>query len=143
MSEESDDESIENNNPPKGVDITFAKDLIFLKHKLYRQIIYLPDEKTDDAQSVKLVFKYNSIIQKIYGLFNDIKKGLNTKNNSDHINKSLKGVSKNNKKRVIKILDWIDNFYHNNDISMIIPYTSFIESHLHFHPFSQSMEIII
>jgi len=77
---ESDDEfpfdAVDPNAPVcKNIDPTFCQAIFRLKQMIYTDIVYSKDPNTTEAQDIKLLDTYESIIRQMHGFFKNLLKG--------------------------------------------------------------------
>lgn len=135
------DSEFKNEIPPEGVNPEFANDVLHIKHVLYEDDIYSPQLDTPNAQDNTLLSKYQNHIKVCYILSKDAQKGLNTKNNADNINSQLAPFSDNSKSLIIKLIDWIADFFMKNIPSDTLIYTRYLENQFNVYPFTMKLYI--
>lgn len=130
--EESDesDEELQNETPLNGVDPEFRNKLIAIKHQLYENTVYSPDEENDEAQDLSLLQDYLSQLNCFYLLTIDARNGKTEYTSIEKLPEPLQTSIRN-------ILEWIHEYFHNNTKEDTLPYSRMIDQVLHEDPFIQ------
>ncbi len=127
---EYEDDYIQNEVPPPGLNEEFIKNILSIKHSLYDDIILSPELGTKEAQDNSLIQKYVKQLNNVYILTLTAKKGIIDEN-------SLKEYKPETREQIKNILVWISEFFKKNHINDTIPYENFLYTMLHEYPFIQ------
>jgi hypothetical protein len=126
----SDTEDLQNETPLKGVDPEFRNTLIKIKQQLYDQIVYSPDEQSNNAQDLGLLQDYLTHLNCIYLLTIHARNGLTQYSSIETLPVSLQASIRD-------LLQWIHEYFHNNVKEDTLPYSRTIDQVLHEDPFVQ------
>ncbi len=124
------DDYIQNEVPPPGLNEDFIKNILSIKHSLYDDIILSPELGTKEAQDNSLIQKYVKQLNNVYILTLTAKRGIIDEN-------SLKEYKPETREQIKNILVWISEFFKKNHINDTIPYENFLYTMLHEYPFIQ------
>ena len=124
------DDYIQNEVPPPGLNEDFIKNILSIKHSLYDDIILSPELGTKEAQDNSLIQKYVKQLNNVYILTLTAKRGIIDEN-------SLKEYKPETREQIKNILVWISEFFKKNHVNDTIPYENFLYTMLHEYPFIQ------
>jgi hypothetical protein len=131
----------ENNENLNDVSPEFVNNILAIKHQLYEDIILGPDINSKDAQDTSLVNKYLDKVNLLYGLTSQAK----TMDNTYRVKPSdVMMFPSNSVQMVTDILNFIIVYFNDNNNSEAdkIPYSYYIDYHLHEYPFLQDKSFI-
>ena len=124
------DDYIQNEVPPPGLNEDFIKNILSIKHSLYDDIILSPELGTKEAQDNSLIQKYVKQLNNVYILTLTAKRGIIDES-------SLKEYKPETREQIKNILVWISEFFKKNHVNDTIPYENFLYTMLHEYPFIQ------
>jgi len=128
--EDDDDEYKQNDQPPKGIDGGFAKNVLKTKHDLYDATVLANDMDDEKSQNNSLLDDYLKHVNKVYVLAVISQNG---KKNAINLDEFPKGTHES----IQNTLDWLETFFSTNQMSDTIPYTHYIRNQFHVYPFVQ------
>jgi hypothetical protein len=120
-----------NETPLPEVDKEFRESVLKAKHSLYDNIVLAPELGTQDAQNPKIIVTYMANLNNFY----ELSKRAQTRADNNNIDLSV--FPEQSRQQIRMVLDWISNYFRNNNIPDTIPYTYYIRNSLHDYQFVQ------
>lgn len=131
---EEEEEDIRNEEPLHPIESEFKNLVLLIKKKLYKNIIFGPTLHTKEAQDNKLLVIYLKKLTSLHLLCNRIQ--YNPLSDAE-INTILKEYPAETRPIIKRLIHWITTFFNKNNVVDILPYTDYLETHLHRHPLLQ------
>ena len=128
-----DDENIEwdefnpNENPLPEIDDKFRSLVLDTKHKIYADTIFINSDNYDNI--------INTYLQQLMKVHNII---INIQENGTYSISTLSDFNEGTRYQIQQLLEWISNFYKNNTVYDIIPYSNYLTNSFKVHPYVQS-----
>jgi hypothetical protein len=129
------DEELLNEEPPTGIDPTFANNVLAIKNTLYDTIVTSPDIEDDESQNNERLNDYLKYINKVYVLATISQNGKKNTRNMDEFPEETKEY-------IQRTLEWIEKFFSMNQLPAKIPYTEYIRNHFFVFPYVQNNSFI-
>lgn len=120
-----------NNNEFEAIDPEFKNKLLETKHQIYEESILKPDENDSQSQDTQLMDLYETYIKMFYLLTKCSEK------NKPISRSSLLLFPASVIPHVQATLNWISVFFSKNTPRETLPYSHYMEVHLHTNPFFQ------
>lgn len=120
-----------NNEEFEGIDPVFKNKLLEVKHRLYEESVLKPDENDSQSQDIQLMDLYETYIKMLYLLTKKSKK------NKPIARASLLLFPASVIPLIQDMLNWISDFFSKNTPRETLPFTHYMEMHLHTNPFFQ------
>lgn len=120
-----------NNAEFQNIDPEFKAKLLETKHRIYEESVLKPNNESEEAQDLQLIDLYETYIKMFYLLAKESEKNKPISSTS----LSLFPVSVITPIR--ELLSWISSFFLKNTPRETIPYSHYIELHLHTNPYFQ------
>jgi hypothetical protein len=122
---------IPNNKEFEGLDPKFKEQVLDTKHVLYEQSILRPQEDTPEAQRIDLMELYETYINMLYTLIKQ------TQRNKPISSTAISLFPAEAIPPVRALLSWVSSFFSKNTPRETIPYSHYIDVHLHTNPYYQ------
>lgn len=125
------DAFVPNNNEFEHLDPQFTDQVLMIKHSLYEQSILKPKEDTPEAQRMDLMELYEAYINMFYTLTKQAEK------NKKIPLTAISFFPSTAIEPIRSVLGWISAFFLKNSPRETIPYSHYIDVHLHTNPYFQ------
>jgi hypothetical protein len=122
---------IPNNKEFEGLDPRFKEQVLDIKHSLYEQSILKPQEDTAEAQRIDLMELYETYIKMLYAILKQSQK------NKPISSTAISLFPGDTISPIRALVSWISSFYSKNTPRETIPYSHYIDVHLHTNPYYQ------
>lgn len=121
-----------NENSLPAINDTFRNNVLKVKHSLYENIVLSPELGTVNAQDNQVLQHYLNKLNKVYIM------SLRAENGKIITEEELLIFPKESREVIRSTLDWINDFFKKNHISVTIPYSDYIRKSFHDYQFVQN-----
>jgi hypothetical protein len=123
-----DEEIIQNEELPPGIDPEFIKSVLKLKENIYKAIVIKPELGTNKAQNTGVLGDYINALNNVNNLSKQAQRGT--------IDKSkLNQFPEETQEPIHNLLTTIEDHSKNNPPAVTIPYVDYIQNSFKEHPF--------